>query len=260
MTIFMIHSMWTTASIWDNYCSFFSSKGYNIKAMTLLHHGGASSELENIGITDYIEQAKAEVDKLDDKPVIIGHSMGGLIAQKLAEMGLARRLVLLAPATPRGIPTLVITLAFFAYSPIIAFSANTWDILLKRPFIIPFRNAAYGIMNTMPHTEQIKVYKDFVYESGLAVYEVIRGKVNVDENKVTCPVLVIAAEQDKLIPSEIVRRVANKYNAGYVEYPEHCHHSLVVGSGWKKVAGDICNWIGDGQRKETVNYAEVNLS
>jgi len=236
MVIFMIHGMWATATFWDNYRDFFIDKGYSTKAMTLLHHGESPETLKGIRVMDYIEQAGAEIEKLDSKPIIVGHSMGGLIAQKLAETGLAEKLVLLAPSAPRGISVLTLSVA-------ITFSANISNVFLKRPFLIPFRNASYGLMNTMSKSEQIKAYQDFVCESGLAAYEIARGEIDVDESKVTCPALVIVGKQDRATPPKAVKRVASKYNALYVEYPKYCHHSLTVGSGWQKVAQGILNWL-----------------
>lgn len=81
MTIFMIHGMWATASLWDDYCMFLTNEGCDVKTITLLHHSGVSSELKDTGIMDYVEQAKVEIEKLSDAPIIIGHSMGGLITK-----------------------------------------------------------------------------------------------------------------------------------------------------------------------------------
>lgn len=236
MTIFMIHGMWATASLWDNYPHLFESQGYNTKAITLLYHGNSKDKLKDIGVMDYVQQAKTEIEKLSDKPIIIGHSMGALIAQKLAEMGFASKLVLMVPSAPRGIS--VVKPSVF-----MTFSANVCHILLKKAFLIPFRNAAYGLMNTMSHDEQSEAYRDFVHESGLAASEIARGKIHVDESKVTCPVLVIAGGQDRATPPKVVRKMADKYNALYVEYPGHCHVSLVKGLGWEKIAEDISRWI-----------------
>lgn len=232
----MIHGMWATASLWDNYAHFFESQGYNTKAITLLYHSNSKDRLKDIGVMDYVQQAKTEIEKLSDKPIIIGHSMGALIAQKLGEMGLAEKLALVAPSAPKGISVMT-------PSALITFSANICDVVLKKPFLIPFKNASYGQMNTMSHEKQIGVYRDFVYESGLAAYEIVSGKIDVDENKVTCPVLVIAGGQDRATPPKVVRKVADKYNALCVEYPGHCHVSLVKGLGWEKIAEDISRWI-----------------
>ncbi len=235
MRILLIHGMWTTASFWEYYSNFFAGKGCNTKAVTLLYHGYSTDRLKDIGVMDYVKQVAEEPGKVADKPVIIGHSMGALIAQKLAEKGLAAKLVLIAPSAPKGISVM-------KPSVLRTFSANISNILLKKPFIIPPGNAVYGLMNTMSQEEQTRVYRDFVYESALAAYEIVRGRITIADSKVTCPVLVIAGGQDRATPPEVVRKIAAKYNALYMEYPEHCHVSLVKGSGWEQVARDIFDW------------------
>jgi len=235
MRILLIHGMWSTASFLENYSNFFMSKGCNTKAITLLYHGDLKDKLKDIGVMNYVEQVEEELSKVIDKPIIIGHSMGALIAQKLAEKGLAAKLVLIAPSAPKGVSVM-------KHSVFRTFSANICNILLKTPFIIPLSNAVYGLMNTMSQEEQTDIYRDFVYESGLAAYEIVRGRIAIDDSKVTCPMLVIAARQDKATPPEVVRKVADKYGACYKEYPEYCHVSLVKGLGWEKVAKDIYDW------------------
>jgi len=237
--ILMIHGMCCAASFWDNYISLFKANGYDAEAITLLHHNRETYPmLEYTDIMDYVKQAESVINSIGGKPIVIGHSMGGLIAQKLAEIGLAEKLVLIAPAAPQGIPVV-------SLSTLITFSANIFSIIRKKPFIIPFRNAVYGLMNTMPHKEQVEAYQYFVYESGLSAYEIARGTIAVNENMVTCPTLVISGEHDRAIPLRLVKMVAAKYDALYKEYSGYCHHSLVFGQGCEKVAQDILNWIED---------------
>jgi pimeloyl-ACP methyl ester carboxylesterase len=235
-SLLFIHGMWTTALFWENYSNFFMSKGYDTKAVTLLYHGDSKSRLKDIGVMDYVKQVEADISKMTDKPIIIGHSMGALIAQKLAEKDLAAKLILIAPSAPEGISVMKLSV-------LRTFSANICTTLLKKPFIIPPGNAIYGLMNTMSQEEQTAIYRDFVYESGLAAYEIVRGRIAIDDSKVTCPVLVIAGGQDKVTPPKVAKKVANKYNALYREFPEHCHFSMVKGLQWEKVARDLYDWV-----------------
>ena len=113
-----------------------------------------------------------------------------------------------------------------------------------------FNEAVYSALKLLPLEEQNKVYELSVYESGQAACEVgfwfldRKHASRVDENKVTCPVLVIGAEKDKITPPSVVRRVANKYKAvsTYKEFPNHAH--WVIGEpGWQEVAGYVADWL-----------------
>ncbi|MEA3253462.1 MAG: alpha/beta hydrolase [Chloroflexota bacterium] len=237
-TIFLIHGMWGSSTFWGRYCRVFNSKGYNTKAITLAYHDKSAclKGLRQVRLADYIEQARKEIQQLKERPIIVGHSMGGLIAQKLAEMGLAEKLVLLAPVAPRGLP--VVT-----RSGLWTFSASVLDIaLLKRPFILSFRKAAYGLLNTIPVREQVVIYRSFVYESGLAFNEIVRGKVVVDAARVGCPVLVVVGAEDRVTPPKVVRKVAARYSATYREYPDCCHY---LGAEYEIACG-VLAWIEGG--------------
>lgn len=79
--------------------------------------------------------------------------------------------MLLSPAAPQGV-------AAMTWSLFCTFSANILDIMLfKRPFLIPLKQATYGILNTIPVGQPARIYQDFVRESGLATYELVTGKV-----------------------------------------------------------------------------------
>jgi pimeloyl-ACP methyl ester carboxylesterase len=235
--IFMIHGMWATASFWDNYRDYFQSEGYDTRAVTLLYHAKPPypGGLQHVSLTDYVDQCAREIQKMDDKPVVIGHSMGGIIAQKMAEMGLADRLVLLAPAIAQG--KFVLPRSVFHM-----FSHNMLDILLKRPFRISFKKATERVLNALPPDEQEREYSEFVYESGKAAIGVIMGEIGVDAANVDCPVLVIVGLADRARSPQVSKKVADKYSARYLEYPGFCHH-MVSQQGWERIAADIVTWI-----------------
>ncbi|MBU2459960.1 alpha/beta hydrolase [Patescibacteria group bacterium] len=107
-TIFMIHGMWGGAWYWEKFRSVFEAKGYRCVAVTLPYHdmdpkGIPDSRLGTTGLLDYAESLEQQINKLGVKPIIMGHSMGGLLAQILGARSLAKSLVLLTTASPSGI-------------------------------------------------------------------------------------------------------------------------------------------------------------
>jgi pimeloyl-ACP methyl ester carboxylesterase len=110
-TIFMIHGMWGGPWYWENYRRVFEREGYRCVATTLPYHdmdprGVPDPRLGTTSLLDYAEALEREVSQLGVKPILMGHSMGGLLAQILGARGLAKALVLLTPASPSGVVAL----------------------------------------------------------------------------------------------------------------------------------------------------------
>jgi pimeloyl-ACP methyl ester carboxylesterase len=106
------------------------------------------------------------------------------------------------------------------------------------------------MMHLLPPEQQKRTYSKLVYESGTAVYEIAywlfdsadASKVN--ESDVTCPVLVIAGKEDRIVPASVVEKVAEKYESvsTYVEFDNHAHW-LFDEPGWEVIAEDIGSWL-----------------
>jgi len=210
--------MWADRGHWNRFQRRFERSGFETYAITLTGHERPQrpASLRHVGIIDYVTQVKAQLSAMPALPVVLGHSMGALVAQKLAESVPLRLLILLSPVAPGGISMVAPSVALCA-------SANIADAVLQRPFRIPARNAMYGILNTLSTREQRVVYGSFLYESGRALWEIMRGTIRVDESRVNCPVLVLVGSCDRATPPSVARRVAAKYGAEYREYDGRCH-------------------------------------
>lgn len=248
-TIFMIHGMWGGPWYWANYRSLLEARGFRCIATTLPWHdmepgGKPDARLGTTSLRDYTNALAAEIEALDEKPVLLGHSMGGLLAQMLAARGLARAAVLLTPASPAGIIAL-------APSVIRGF----WSIQTKWGFWRnPMRQtraeAAWSMLNRLPPDQHAAILDQLVYESGRAAFEIgywpldSRKTTRVAATEVTCPLLVIAGSEDRLTPASVVRKVADKYRtvSTYREFPGHAHW-IVAEPGWEQVAGEIGDWV-----------------
>lgn len=248
-TIFMIHGMWGTSRDWDDYRTFFQARGYRCITPNLPGHDtapGAAPDprLGTLSLLDYADVLERQIRQLDQKPIIMGHSMGGLLAQILGARGLARALVLLTPAAPAGLLTLTpsVIRCFWRY----ALRWRFWD----RPYLPRFRDAAWSTLNLLPAEGQREAYARYVPESGRAIFEIgcwplYRGKATtVDASRVTCPMLVIGGGLDRITPASVVRKVAARYGAvsTYREFAGHAH--WVLGEpGWEAVAGFTAQWL-----------------
>jgi len=247
--IVMIHGMWGGGWYWENFRNFFEDKGFQCYTPTLRHHDvdpkdKPPSDLGSTSLLDYAQDLEKFVRNLDEKPIIMGHSMGGLLAQILGARGLASALVLLTPASPSGIFALKFSVIKSFWS-----ALTTWGFW-ENPTRIPFEAAVYATMHLLPENERKPLYDKFVYESGRAACEIgfwfldPKGAAKVDENKVNCPVLVIAGSEDRITPASVVKKVANKYKtvATYKEFENHAHW-IILENGWQNVAALASDWI-----------------
>lgn len=248
-TIFMIHGMWGGDWYWENYIKYFGDKGYRCVPTTLRYHDMDPKSLPDprlgtTSILDYADDIEKEIRKLGGKPIIIGHSMGGLLTQILASRGLAKAAVLITTASPRGILALKpsVIKSFFS----IMMKPGFW----KKPMRMSFESFVYSQMHLLSPDVQRAKYSRMVYESGRAAAEIgfwlldSKQATKVDESKVTCPVLIIAGSKDRITPVAVIRNTAKKYNAvsTFKEYPDHAH-SIILETGWEKVAEDIESWL-----------------
>ncbi len=244
----LIHGMWGTPHVWRHWRAFLEERGWTVMTPTLRHHDAPPLDppaaLGATSLLDYVDDLESRIANLPSKPLVIGHSMGGLLAQKLAARQLCAAAVLLCPAAPEGI--------FKLYPSAVRALLRTqsrWR-WWARPHRPSFEDAMYGAFNTCPDRQESgREYGRFVHESGRALLEIAlplfdrRHAARVDAKDVTCPMLVIGAGQDRLTPPGMVRRVAAKYAhvAEHREFAEACH--WVLGQGmWRDIATTAADW------------------
>jgi len=245
-TIVFIHCMWGTKHFWDNYVRLLEELGYTCVALNLPYHDKVSnSEVGHISIQTYIDYVQKEIQKLGVPVILMGHSMDGLIAQKIAELEpkLVESTVLITPASPRGIIAITPSV-LWSFSSVL-FRWNFWEKRHK----LSFKKAVYAMLHLMSKEKQKEIYKSFVYESGRAAGEIgfwyldKNKTTKVDAKKVTCPMLVIAGLEDQITPASVVKKIADRYeNATYLPYLYHAHW-ITQEDGWKEVVNDIHHWL-----------------
>jgi len=247
-TIFMIHGMWGGGWHWEKFKGYFEDMGYHCIVPYLRHHDIKPNDppppgLGKTSLLDYAEDLELEITKLDEKPIIMGHSMGGLLAQILASRDLAKAAVLITPAAPAGIVAL--TWSVIKSFQEVLFRWGFW----KKPHKISYEKAVYATMGQLPVEERRYIYDRSVWESGRAATEIgfwfvgVKG-AQVDSSKLTCPLLIISGSEDNITPAKVVKKVAEKYKPlyTYMEVGGHAHW-VIREPGWEKVAAYVYTWL-----------------
>lgn len=217
-----VHGMWGNAGMWNDFIKHFSNRNFSCRAINLKE----GLNLYTASFEDYVNKVKKIVGEDD---VVIGHSMGGLIVQKLAEETKIRGGIGICPAPPRGIK-FKIKISYIKFLP---------KIVAKKPFKPDFSFSKKLYLNCLSEEEARNAYEKLEEDSPVVSYELAMNKISVDEGRVKCPMLFIATKEDKASPPEMVKKIAEKYKAEYEIY-EGCHW---IFTNWRDIADSIERFV-----------------
>ena len=248
-TIVMIHGAFAGGWCFENFAGALSGQGWTCHAPDLrFHEMGPTTvpdpRLATTSIADYTADMAAFIGSLDERPVIVGHSMGGIIAQHLAAKGLARALVLLASVAPWGI--LPASNEERAVAMGLMGAGAFWTRALNPSFPV----AAKDSLANLDPVAQRRVFDRLGPESGRALFELFfwmfdkTRATDVDAHSVTCPVLIMTGAADKVISPVTGRRIAQLYGerAAFHVAPGHGHF-LMIEPGWEELARHCAGWL-----------------
>lgn len=252
-TVLLIHGYGCAGDVWGPVAGRLRAEGYRVETPTIRAAvrtvDGPRAGLAGLTLADYVAEMAAYAQTLaretGKKPIVMGHSMGGLIAQKIAEAGLASAVVLFAPASPadaRGKPRLAPLITFLNMA-----LAGKPETKAGKMWKTGFK---FGVANRVPPERHDALYAAMVYDSGRVLADLARPHQDpnkaayVDASKVTAPMLVMGGALDRTTPVEDVRLVSKKYaGAEYREYPNNAHY-LIDEPNTMKILDDLIAWLG----------------
>ena len=240
--VMLIHGMWSRPHVWDNFRAFFEARGYRTIVPTLRFHDIQPGDdphpsLGETSLSDYLDSLTGEIGRLGTKPLIIGHSMGGLLAHLLAARGFARAVVGLAPAQNAGVFNHDLRTSWIFRREFSRF--GFW----RQPQLPSFEAMRYGVMNRLPERDREELYATLIPESGRAMLEIgfwflDRQRTTwINPAKVGCPMLFMTGTEDKLTPLWLTQRLAEPYEGNLkVEALRGHSHWLPAEPGWERIA------------------------
>ena len=239
--LLFIHGAGGTSQYWKNYLPYFADAGWEVFAVNLRGHFPSDREetLAQVTLEDYLDDVEKVIRRLDiQNCAVIGHSLGGLIAQKTAEnIDSVKALVTLASAPPFGVQLEVNNDLPYSGTIIRAM----WGMMNMKPVKPTFMMAEKTVLNNIAPDEQKAVFDMFVAESLMVGYQVAQG-FPVYPSRIKCPKLVIGCAKDVLAPATMQKGLAIFLQADYIEYKQFAHLPMLE-TGWKKSAGDLAKWL-----------------
>ncbi len=211
-----------------------SEAGFNCYAFPLRGHA-TGERVNGAGIAEYVMDVLAMIRQLGgEPPILIGHSMGGLVTLKVAETGNARAVVLVSAAPPAPVMA--------TWHSLPAFLRLLPRVLLGAPIDPPREILRRVALNRVDPALHQPILDTFVPESGAALRDIMLGLVKVTPGKVRVPLLYLIGARDRLVPAWQMRSAAKRLGATVHEYPEG-GHSLFVEQHGDEVRRRMIGWL-----------------
>jgi non-heme chloroperoxidase len=238
--LLFIHGAYAAAWCWDeHFLSWFAGRGYASYAVSLSGHGGSPGRdrLDSFGIDHYVRDVAAVAEQLPAPPVLVGHSMGGMVAQKYLESFDAAGVVLLSSVPPQGLWAAALGLAFQKPG-----LMNDLNRLLGggRVALDTLRQAMFA--QPVAQADLARWYRLMQPESHRAIWDMTLFNLPLKSRMRPAPMLVLGAEHDHLIPASQVEMTARHYGreAGIFH---GMGHGLMLECDWERVADRILDWL-----------------
>jgi len=247
--IIFIHGMFLNPKSWAEWTSYFEALDYVCEAPAWPFHEGEPAALRanipaglgKLGLGDLHAHYRKLLSGEAEKPIVIGHSLGGLLAQKLLADGLLRAAVGICSVAPNRM--LAFDWGFMRNS-----ASITNPFAGDEPYEMTPECFHQNFGNTMTGADSHAAWDAFaVHESRQVLRDIMGEEGQIDFERPHAPLLLIGAEKDEIIPNSLVRRNAHAYEdkRSHHEYKEFSGrgHFICGENGWEEVAASIHNWL-----------------
>jgi pimeloyl-ACP methyl ester carboxylesterase len=229
-TIVFVHGMCHGAWCWEEqYIPYFEKLGYQCIAFNLPgHETEGNTKRISYSLNEYVQALRKQVEMLEEPPVIIGHSMGGMIVQHFLKTGSCKKAVFMSSVPPTGVlvPSLRV---IFSYPDLILY-------LLKRNLLGAFKKHPHLMFN------KAKLIAKYAHRMCAESFSAYMGLLIPVLHKSATPILVIGGSKDGLITVREFEKTANHYKAK-LTIIEGGSHDLMLDEDFEQSAQAIAKWI-----------------
>lgn len=261
-TIVLITGAFVSNSGWGEWKAYYESKGYNVitpawpqkeGSVAFLKTQQPDSLIANLTLKEVVDYHARIIDALPEKPILVGHSFGGLIVQLLIQQGKGAVGVAYHSVPPQGVFSTKFSFIRSLWGPLGLFHSN------KKTFTMSYSQWQYAFTNGMPENEQRAYYDKLVIpESRNVLWGALKKSGKVDFKKAHAPLLFVGGTADNIIPVSLNKKTYEKYKkhqpAGSVtEFMafEGRNHLAMSQPNWKSDADVILDWIVKNDKQTT---------
>ncbi|KOP37887.1 MULTISPECIES: alpha/beta fold hydrolase [unclassified Flavobacterium] len=250
-TIVFISGAFVSHFYWEEWIVFFENKGYKVVAPPWLHKNDSAENLRkqnpcvkigSIRLFDLLCYYTEVIEKLPEKPILVGHSYGGLLVQLLVQKNLAEAGICINSFPPKGFTSL----KFSFYKIILDFSCDIFSS--KKTFILSFENWKNIFFNIASIQEQKAEYDKFIIpESKKALWNLFSKNAKINFRKKHVPLFFISCSEDQIIPPKLVhwnfRKHRNLHSITCYKDFKNKNHFVILHPEWQEVAESVTRWI-----------------
>jgi pimeloyl-ACP methyl ester carboxylesterase len=254
--VIFIHGMWIHSTAWQPWLELFTSRGYAVSAPgwpgdadTVAETREHPETMNDIGIAQIVDHYAEIIGTPETKPILVGHSFGGLVAQELLANGLAAAAVAIDPAGIKGVKALPFAQLKSAF-PVLGNPANR-----HRGVSLNAKQFHYAFGNMLAEEESDALHSAWTIPGpGLALFQEAGANLSrhspakVDtHNAARGPLLLTSGTDDHTVPLKVTKEVFEMYAKGPADTELHVFegrgHSLSIDSGWRDVADVALDWF-----------------
>jgi pimeloyl-ACP methyl ester carboxylesterase len=253
--VIFIHGLWIHSAAWQPWQEEFARHGYETSApgwpgdaSTVEETRSNPDAMNNIGVEQIVDHYAELIGSLETKPIIVGHSFGGLVAEELLAGGSAVAAVAIDPAGIKGVKALPLAQLRSAF-PVLGNPANK-----HRTVSLTGHQFRYAFGNTLTEEESDALHAAFsIPGPGLPIFQEAganfshHSPTKVDTKVERGPLLLTSGTEDHVVPFKVTKEVFGLYAEGTSDTEFHVFegrgHSLTMDSRWHEVADVALNWL-----------------
>ena len=255
--IVFVHGLWLLHSSWDAWKAYVEDRGYAAVAVdwpgdetTVQAARANDGSLAGTSVRDVADHVQEVIEGLDRKPVVVGHSFGGLLVQIIAGRGIAAGTVAIDPAPSQGVLPLPYSSLKAAF-PVLGNPLN-----YGRTVTLTFDEFRYGFANAVSEAEARELYDAFhtpapgrpLFQAATANFNPAAKTKAAKKNADRGPLLVVTGENDHIVPFAMAnaayrKQRKNQHHATELVEIPGVGHSLVIDSHWQEVADAALDFL-----------------
>jgi pimeloyl-ACP methyl ester carboxylesterase len=254
--VLFLHGLWLHASSWEPWLDLFATHGYVPTAegwpqepATVAEARRQPEAVAGFGIEEVTQHYRSLIDRMGTRPILIGHSFGGMIAEKLLGENYGAAAVAIDAAQIKGVLPVPLS-SLRATLPVFKNPANK-----ERAVSLTAEEFRYSFGNALSEQESDELHERWTVPSpakplfqAAAANFTLHSPAKVDtENSARGPLLLIMGGKDHTVPEAITKATLKQYrhSSAVTDLVEHADrgHSLTIDSGWREVAETCLGWL-----------------